>query len=196
MKKIIAIIALSAAFAFSAAAQPKAIGMRFAGEGAFGINLASYEHYVGSPNFIEVEAGINWHPALGRWGVVGGDATFTYNFTFLQPNWTSKGEWGLYAGPGITGGYGINWFTKKLVDEYHYTYRTAVAENGGFIGLAAQVGLEYTFWFPLQIAVDIRPVFGVHMSRHYYEDYGLSKAQFYMMGMYGFIPSISVRYAF
>lgn len=174
MKKIIAIIVLGAAFAFSAAAQPKAVGGRF---GATGLE-ASYEHYLGSPNFMELNAGFYW---LGGFG---GTATFTYNFTVLQPNWTSRGEWALYTGPGIFGGYAGAGY--REVDEYGNIHR---AHYGyGMLALAPQVGLEYTFWFPLQLSVDIRPLIGVAFDR--------GSAAYYLPGLYGFIPSLSVRYAF
>ena len=50
-----------------------------------------------------------------------------------------------------------------------------------FVGLAAQLGLEYTFWFPLQLSVDFRPTFMIpaFMNR---------------TNWYGF--ALSARYAF
>lgn len=54
MKKILAIAALALGVAVSAAAQPKAIG------GRLGLGIeASYEHCVGSPNFFEVDLGLD-----------------------------------------------------------------------------------------------------------------------------------------
>jgi hypothetical protein len=52
----------------------------------------------------------------------------------------------------------------------------------GFLG---QAGLEYQFWFPLQLSADLRPTFGI------------CDGEFYGDGIvYGFIPTISVRYLF
>ena len=70
-----------------------------------------------------------------------------YNFTFAQPEFTDRGEWGLYGGPGVVTGYGtgINKNEEKVA--------------APFLGVAAQLGLEYTFWFPLQLSVDFRPTF-------------------------------------
>lgn len=67
-------------------------------------------------------------------------------------------------------------------------------DYGFMIALAAQIGLEYNFWFPLQLSLDIRPYFGLHVNDgfHIYK----SKAGFYNYGMMGFIPTLSVRYRF
>ena len=55
-------------------------------------------------------------------------------------------------------------------------------------GIVGQVGLEYTFWFPLQLSVDLRPQFGLAA--------GNGGARFYSEGMFGFVPTIGVRYRF
>ena len=66
------------------------------------------------------------------------------------------------------------------------------------IGLAAQVGVEYTFDFPLVLALEVRPVFGLHVN----DDVDLGgfkyngKAGFYDNGMLGFAPTLAVRYRF
>ena len=158
MKKTLIIIAAVLGFAVAASAQPKAIGGRL----GWGLE-ASYQHYVGNPNFFEVNAGI--------WGLtdLGFKMTGTYNFTFAQPDWTPRGTWGWYAGPGVT--FGTAYYNGE--------------SNKWFCGVLGQVGLEYEFWFPLQLSADIRPTLGVCDS------------EFYADGItYGFIPTISVRYCF
>ena len=75
MKKALLIIASVLGFAAVASAQPKAIGGRL----GYGIE-ASYQHYLGNPNFLEVDAGL-----LVYGGEAGFQATGTYNFTFAQP---------------------------------------------------------------------------------------------------------------
>ena len=156
MKKTIIIIAVMLGFAFAASAQPKAIG------GRLGIE-ASYQHTLGAPHFLELNAGIF---GLNH---VGFRFTGLYNFVFAQPNWTPRGSWAWYAGPGVSLGTA------------HYNDK-----NGQFFaGIAGQVGLEYEFWFPLQLSVDLRPQFG------------FCDGEFYMDGVtYGFVPTLSVRYAF
>ena len=158
MKKTIIIIAVMLGFAFAASAQPKAIGGRL----GYGIE-ASYQHTLGAPHFLELNAGI--------FGInhVGFRFTGLYNFVFAQPNWTPRGSWAWYAGPGVSLGTA------------HYNDK-----NGQFFaGIAGQLGLEYEFWFPLQLSVDLRPQFG------------FCDGAFYMDGVtYGFVPTLSVRYAF
>ncbi|MBR6882858.1 MAG: hypothetical protein IKN06_07835, partial [Bacteroidales bacterium] len=65
----------------------------------------------------------------------------------------------LYAGPGVTAGYGTAWSEKYNEDR-----------TSPFLGLSAQVGMEYTFWFPLQLSVDFRPnfLFPVRFNQHWY----------------------------
>ncbi len=166
MKKSL-IIALACLFgaATVAMAQPKAIGLRL----GYPANEVSYEHYLGGPNFLEAEIGI-------RDFGLGYSATGIYNFVFAEPQWTPRGEWAWYAGPGVTVGYvGYN-----IVDADGTKHR----EYYFMGGLAAQVGLEYTFWLPLQLSVDLRPVFGYCNG-------------FYREGaLFGLVPQFSVRYHF
>lgn len=159
MKKIIIIAALALGFAVAASAQPRAIG------GRLGNGLeASYQHTVRGADFVEAN--------LGLFGFGAIDATATYNFMIAQPDWTSRGEWGFYAGPGASLGYGFN--------------------NSFHIAAVGQVGLEYTFWFPLQLSVDLRPQFGIKAG----ENIGKNGVDFYHEGLFGFVPTIGVRYRF
>ena len=150
MKKIILVAAMVLGFAVAAAAQPRAIGVR----GGLGAGL-SYQHTVGA-NFIDADLGFGH----------GLNVAATYNWTLMQPNWTSRGDWGVYAGPGAALGLGIG--------EVDYLN----------VAVAAEVGLEYTFWFPLQLSVDIRPQLGAYLSGE--------------SGLYlgGFVPTFAVRYKF
>lgn len=152
MKKIILVAALVLGFAAVASAQPRAVGLR----GGWGVE-ASYQHTLGA-NFVEAELGL-----VGNGLNVAG----TYNWMIAQPQWTSRGEWGVYAGPGVALGLGFG-------------------QVGYFnVGIAGQIGLEYTFWFPLQLSVDIRPQLGLVSSQ------GMSA-----FGIWGWYPSLGVRYRF
>ena len=153
MKRIILIAALALGVAFAAAAQPRAIGVRLGYGGEI-----SYQHTLGGANFVEAN--------LGSLGFVGLDISATYNFMIAQPNWTDRGEWGFYAGPGLSLGFGHNFN----------------------FAIQGQVGLEYTFWFPLQLAIDLKPQIGFWA--------GHGNAGFFTEGLYGFAPSLSVRYRF
>ena len=158
MKKIILIAALVFGVAFAASAQPRAVGGRL----MYGIE-ASYQHYVGGENFVEANLGLFTLYAL--------QATATYNFMLAQPAWTARGEWGVYAGPGAT--LGLNYAGRR---------------NEFVFAAVGQVGLEYTFWFPLQLSVDLRPQIGIAA--------GNGGVRFYNDGMLGFVPTIGVRYRF
>ena len=161
MKRFILIAAAMLGLAIAATAQPRAIG------GKMGSRFeASYQHTVQNANFVEVTAGL--------FGIRSFNTTATYNFMVAQPDWTSKGEWGVYAGPGAALGYG--WY--NIDGSFNTLNVTAVA----------QVGLEYTFWFPLQLSVDLRPQLGFAIG---------DGIEFYRDGLlYGFIPCLSARYRF
>ena len=133
MKKIILVAALVLGFATAAVAQPRAIGVRIGNGGE-----VSYQHSLGT-NFLEVDGGLG----LGFDGVFNIGATGIYNFMIAQPNWTSRGDWGFYAGPGASVGLGLG----------DVNYLT--------LGVAGMVGLEYTFWFPLQLSLDFRQHIGI-----------------------------------
>ena len=57
--------------------------------------------------------------------------------------WNEKGEWHWYMGVG--GAVQMAWSNPGL----------------GFIGAAGRFGIEYDFWFPLQLSLDFRPTLGV-----------------------------------
>ena len=137
MKKIILIAAMVLGFATAAIAQPRAFGLR-GGE-------LSYQHSFGQ-NFLEVDGGVGF--GLGTSGSLNVGATGIYNFMIAQPQWTDRGEWGFYAGPGATVGLGLgeaNYFT---------------------LAAAGMVGLEYSFWFPLQLSLDFRQHIGLGFNGH------------------------------
>ena len=163
MKKIVIIVTALLLGAFAAVAQPKAIGLR---GGPFEQEI-SYEHWLtffdNDYDFLEAE--------LGVFGGNGFKATAMYNFTLAFPEFTDRGEWALYAGPGVVSGFGSY---KTMVNEKEETHASI------FIGAAAQIGMEYTFWFPLQLSLDFRPTFIAPMKVN--------------TNWYGF--ALSARYAF
>ena len=134
MKKIILIAVAVLGFAVTAAAQPRAIGVRIGNGGE-----VSYQHTVGK-DFVEVDGGLGLNLYDGNSINVG--ATAIYNFMIAQPQWTDRGEWGFYAGPGATVGLGLG-------DNAHFN-----------LAAAGMVGLEYSFWFPLQLSIDFRQHIG------------------------------------
>ena len=150
MKKIILVAALVLGFAAVASAQPKAVGLR----GGYGVEV-TYQHMLGD-KMIQADLGLLGH---------GFNLAGTYNWMLLQPDWTSKGEWGVYAGPGVSLGFGVT--------------------NTCHVAVAGMVGLEYKFWFPLQLSVDIRPQLGLH--------FGNAHTGFHASGYW---PALSARYLF
>lgn len=152
MKKFI-IIAIALFTAAAVYAQPRAIGGRL-GWGA----EVSYQHFVKNADFVEIDLG------LFTWDL---NLTALYDFTFAQPQWTDRGTWAWYAGPGAAVGLGV------------------LGNNNGHFNVAAagNVGLSYSFWFPLELSFDIRAQLGVSIH---------DGAGFY----WGIGPAIGVRYRF
>ena len=152
MKKIILIAAMVLGFAVAASAQPRAIGLR----GGWGAEL-SYQHTLGE-NFLQADLGLN------TFNSVHGSAI--YNFMIAQPSWTSRGEGGFYAGPGAAVGMSFG-----------------TGNNDGYFHVAAagMVGLEYTFWFPLQLSFDVKPTLGFGFNHGFH---------------WGVMPALAVRYRF
>lgn len=84
----------------------------------------------------------------------------TYNFMISE----FGGGFGFYAGPGVALGAGKNVFG---------------------IGIAGQIGIEYTFHFPLQLSLDMRPQLG------YVKSGDVSG-----LGIWGWAPHLGIRYRF
>ena len=122
----------------------------------------SYQHSVGRhADFIEVDFG---YQLLGN----GLNAAVAYDFMVARPEWTRKGSWGVYAGPAI---------------------KAAFFGVGTCVSAGVEVGLEYTFEFPLQISLDIKPGVGVAIVNRTVSLYGGEST-------IGAFPSISLRYLF
>lgn len=192
MKKTILTILMIAAAIATAAAQPRAAGIRI---GATGLD-ASYQHTINKSQFVGADLGLDF--GYNANGLSGVKATATYNFIWARPAWTNRGTWGIYSGPGISLGF-VNDIMPYTIGDV----TTGYLDGGFMFAIAAQVGLEYTFWFPLQLAAEIRPLFGLHANDGrmripeldttvHYE----SKVGFYDNGLLGFAPTLTVRYRF
>ena len=176
MKRIFLTIVF-AAVAFTATAQPRALGARI---GATGFE-ADYQHDMFKNQFLQGNLGLDYGVlADSKPGI---KATAIYNFIWARPAWTHLGTWAMYAGPGASMGY--------VYDNAHFKdgleVRPYVAP-GFMLGVCAQVGVEYTFWFPLQLSIDLRPTVGMHVDS---ERVGL-----YDSGFLGFSPHVAIRYRF
>ncbi len=161
-KKLLLLVTLAVAAIASAYAQPRAIGIRQ----GFGTEV-SYEHSLGQ-NMLSLDFGIV--------GYAGLEAAVTYDwidpFNTAFP-WSKKGEWHWYMGVGA----GLAWY---------WPYLPAL---GMSVGAAGRIGVEYDFWFPLQLSVDWRPVIGPS----FYGDGGVG---FNLGGLYAGAICLGVRYKF
>ena len=166
MKKIlfIAVLAIASMMAY---AQPRAIGGRVGGFEGF-----SYQHSIGDKNMIELELGIGF----GANSRTESGIHFTYyapsiqlaaTYDWIDPfnktiPWNQKGEWHWYMGVGAAGGYGWGYGQASMHGKGESWYGNVDGHyNWGFVGAAGRVGVEYDFWFPLQLSIDYRPVMGV-----------------------------------
>ncbi|MBQ9603723.1 MAG: hypothetical protein IJR42_07975 [Paludibacteraceae bacterium] len=164
MKKIL-LIAVLAVASLAAYAQPRAIGANLGSGLGF-----SYQHGFGETNMLDVAVSV---PVLGGWGI-GGKVTYDWIDPFgATVPWNEKGEWHWYMGVGGSGGiYGFN------------------APNW-YVGAAGHFGIEYDFWFPLQLSLDWRPTIGV-VGNHADNGGGIG---FNLLGLYDGI-TLGVRYKF
>lgn len=161
----------------SLSAQPRSVGALV---GATGAKL-SYQHSVSAEQFVSIDAGVDLGYNVS--GHPGAKITGTYNFIWAKPKWTKKGSWSIYAGPGISAGWAEDRVVIKDGEE-----RSNSFPDGFVIGAVGQVGLEYRFEIPFQLALEIRPCIGLHVTGR--------TASFYDNGLLGFIPSLAIRYPF
>lgn len=144
MKKLIltivsALASMTAATAStdSVSPEPKAVGVRI----GWGAEL-SYQQSM-DKGFMEVDLGLDQFNSL--------DFSTFYNFVLAQPEWTTSGTWGIYAGPGASLGM-------KLLGAPHFFH----------ISVGCMVGVEYAFDNPLLLSFDIRPQIGVGFGHGFY----------------------------
>lgn len=172
MKKyfFIAVLALASVMAY---AQPRAIGANLGGSLGF-----SYQHGFGEANMLDVAV---YTPiAVGQgalWGL-SGIVTYDWIDPFNAPvPWNEKGEWHWYMGVGAAGGFGWHGYT-VAADAV-----VGADRNWGFVGGVGRIGVEYDFWFPLQLSLDYRPTLGAGLADAgqlgtkaglYYDLFGLS----------------------
>lgn len=177
MKRITIFLILCISWCAISYAQPRAIGARFGAEGT----EVSYQHYLSPEKFLSVDAGVDLGYSLS--GNIGARINGTYNIIWARPQWTKKGEWNIYAGPGVSTGWVEDRCVIKNGEE-----RANDFTQGFMLALAGQVGVEYTFEFPLQLSIEVRPCLGLHFTD--------KPVSFYDNGLLGFLPCLGVRYAF
>lgn len=146
------------ALSFNSTAQSiskNALGLRFGSNGDFGTEI-SYQRKLSKNNRLEADFG--WR---------NNDNYDSFKITGLY-QWLWNIDQGFYwyvgAGAGI-GNYSYN-------DNYHNDNY----DDGGFATLGGDIGIEYNFDFPLQIALDLRPemYFGNNLGDNFHSDLGLA----------------------
>ncbi len=169
--------------AVSMNAQPRAIGARL----GYGAEF-SYQHSLGN-NMLQAELSF---PGF-TWGV-GAAATYDWINPFgTSVPWSHKGEWNWYMGVGASAGF--RWPEAS-------TSETGVkhSEGGCYAGVAGRIGIEYDFWFPLQLSLDWRPVFGPSFRWEAKTVDGVrtssSEVNYYTGGLYAGAICLGVRYKF
>lgn len=146
MKKLIVAVLSVLAFAATASAQSKAIGVRI----GYGAEI-SYQHYLGGANFLEADLGFNGGAANGFY------LTGVYNF-----NIGNSGDFNFYAGPGAQVG----------VYNHRKDDNTVVSSFG--LAIVGQVGCEYAIpGVPLGISLDWRPAIFLTGGGFGWEGFGL-----------------------
>ena len=146
MKRFIFAMSRMLCIGLAANAQSRAIGGRL----GHGIEF-SYQHQLGN-NMVNLQAGLPFLNGFGIEGVV------TYDWIFPISSWQEKGTWNWYAGVG--GGVGMWGFHDPV----------------GFVGVAGRIGVEYNFWFPMQLSLDWSPVIGPAFGHDWvgYNTWGMS----------------------
>lgn len=166
MKKSFILVAILAIVSVGmAVAQPRAIGLNLGS----GVGL-SYQHSLGEANMLDVAASI---PVLVDGFGIGGIVTYDWINPFGKViPWDYEGTWNWYLGVGAAGGmYGL--FSSEAPNVWH-------------AGVAGHAGIEYQFWFPLQLSLDYRPTIGAA---------GNDGIGFDLNGLFNGI-SLGVRYLF
>ena len=141
MKKLFFAFIFVLASAVSANAQTisdNALGLRLGGASAFGAEV-SYQRALVENNRLELDLG--WRNASDF------DA---FKLTGIyQWVWNIDGGFNWYAGPGA----GIGSVNDKRPTQYR-------GNDGVFLFLAGDIGIEYNFDIPLLLSLDFRPEFG------------------------------------
>ena len=186
-KKSLLFIILVVTF-FVVIAQPGAIGVRL----GLGIGV-SYQHQIGDKNMIQVDVDL---PTYGLHGIQG---TATYNWIIPLKSWNIA-NCNFIAGVGV--GVGYQWWAGGGdVILFPWDRSLKNLERGTFLGAAGIIGFEWNFKFPLQLAIEYRPLVGPFLYQRYENTSQLPVkneigVDFYYRGLWESAVAISVRYKF
>lgn len=163
MKKVFVIFAATLIAAFSAQAgtttqelinkgkaayassSPRAIGLRL----GYGVSL-TYQQQV-SANMVSIDIDA---PAFSG---VGAAVTYDWLNPFnTQIPWAKRGCWNWYLGAGL--GASVNFSSHSYPIEENTRHSNTTMIGSGVVG---RIGVEYEFWFPMQLALEYRPTIGI-----------------------------------
>lgn len=154
MKKVL-LVSCIALFGVAAQAQnsisKNALGLRFGDNDGVGAEI-SYQRLLSDDNRLEVDLG--WRSSNNYDAV---KATGVYQWF-----WNIDGGFYWYAGVG--GGIG-SWSYDYKYGNNHYK------ENDLFLFASGQVGIEYNFDIPIQVALDFKPEFYL-LNNDFHDDFG------------------------
>ena len=144
MKKLFLSAFMLAGMAFTSQAQEiskNALGLRLGDNDGFGAEV-SYQRALGDNNRLELDLGWRDSKYYDAIKLVG----------LYQWVWNIEGGFNWYAGVG--GGIGTF--------DYNYDgpgpgFNNDYDDNGTFLLVAGDIGIEYKFDFPLQLSLDFRP---------------------------------------
>lgn len=142
MKKLFLLGVLAIGFSSLSSAQEiadNAIGLRLGDSDGFGTEV-SYQRALGDNNRLEIDLGWRSGKSYDGFKLAG----------LYQWVWNIDGGFNWYAGVG--GGLGSYDFNDGYKDKKDY--------NETFVFVAGDVGIEYSFDFPLLLSLDFRPELG------------------------------------
>lgn len=166
MKKLILSATFLFAVVFGMNAQnisKNALGLRLGDNDGFGAEL-SYQRKLSGNNLLELDLGFrnsDYYDALKLAAIY---------------QWTWKIDNGFYWYAGVGGGLGT-WKNNYYRDRYK-SY-----DNGTILFVAGDLGIEYNFDIPIQLALDIRPEIYFNSDKYRTDNFGPDLA-------------LSVRYRF
>ena len=144
MKKSILILSIIIGFGWQATSQTiskNAIGIRLSESDGFGPEV-NYQRGLGDNNRLEL--GLAFH-SKRHWDAV--KLTGIYQWV-----WNIDGGFNWYAGPGLGAGV-VNY------DRYDFDEDDFDRDSDAFAFATGDVGIEYSFDFPLLVSFDFRPQF-------------------------------------
>lgn len=141
MKKLFLTFAMIGGIVFASNAQEiadHAIGLRLGGGNGFGAEI-SYQHALSENNRLEFNLGLEDDDHFSAFQVLG----------LYQWVWNIEGGFNWYAGPGV--GLGFYSFDNDFPGNDDPSELYAL--------ITGDVGIEYSFDFPLLLSLDFRPEF-------------------------------------